>query len=59
MAVGQDITDNINAREKKNETLIKRYEKYGAEYYDSFLPLIARNLSSRKAAESHPSSAHG
>jgi hypothetical protein len=36
MAVSQDITDNLTAREKKNETLIKRYEDYGAEYYDSF-----------------------
>ena len=36
MAVSQDITGNITAREKKNEALIKRYEKYGAEYYDSF-----------------------
>jgi hypothetical protein len=36
MAVSQDITDNLTAREKKNETLIKRYENYGAEYYDSF-----------------------
>ncbi len=36
MAVSQDITDNLTSREKKNETLIKRYEKYGAEYYDSF-----------------------
>lgn len=36
MAVSQDITDNLTAREKKNEALIKRYEKYGAEYYDSF-----------------------
>lgn len=36
MAVSQDITDNLTAREKKNEALIKRYENYGAEYYDSF-----------------------
>ena len=36
MAVSQDITDNLTAREKKNETLIKRYEDYGAEYSDSF-----------------------
>ncbi len=36
MAVSQDISDNLTAREKNNETLIKRYEKYGAEYYDSF-----------------------
>lgn len=36
MAVSLDITDNLTAREKKNEALIKRYENYGAEYYDSF-----------------------
>lgn len=36
MAVSQDITDNLTAREKKNAALIKRYENYGAEYYDSF-----------------------
>ncbi len=36
MAVSRDITDNLTAREKKNEALIKRYENYGAEYYDSF-----------------------
>jgi hypothetical protein len=36
MAVSQDITDKLTAREKKNAALIKRYENYGAEYYDSF-----------------------
>ncbi len=36
MAVSQDITNNLTAREKKNAALIKRYENYGAEYYDSF-----------------------
>lgn len=36
MAVSQDITDNLTARENKNATLIKRYENYGAEYYDSY-----------------------
>lgn len=36
MAVSQDITDNLTAREKKNAALIKRYENYGEEYYDSF-----------------------
>ncbi|GEM_PF-1580687 len=36
MAVSQDITDNLTAREKKNATLIKRYENYDAEYYDSY-----------------------
>lgn len=36
MAVSQDITDKLTAREKKNAALIKRYENYGEEYYDSF-----------------------
>lgn len=36
MAVSQDITNSLTAREKKNEALIKRYENYGEEYYDSF-----------------------
>lgn len=36
MAVSQDITDKLTAREKKNAALIKRCENYGAEYYDSF-----------------------
>jgi hypothetical protein len=36
MVVSQDITDNLTEREKKNAALIKRYEKYGEEYYDSF-----------------------
>jgi hypothetical protein len=36
MAVSQDITNNLTDKEKKNAALIKRYEKYSAEYYDSF-----------------------
>lgn len=36
MAVSQDVTDNLTPIEKKNAELIKRYEKYGDEYYDSF-----------------------
>jgi hypothetical protein len=36
MAVSQDIADSLTTREKKNAALIKRYENYGAEYYDSF-----------------------
>ncbi|MFM2198412.1 MAG: hypothetical protein RLZZ505_1844 [Verrucomicrobiota bacterium] len=36
MAISQDITGSLTAREKKNAALIKRYENYGAEYYDSF-----------------------
>jgi len=36
MAVSQDITDRLTEREKKNAALIKRYENYGEEYYDSF-----------------------
>ncbi len=36
MAVSQDITNSLTDREKKNAALIKRYENYGAEYYDSF-----------------------
>ena len=36
MAVSQDITSNLTEREKKNAALIKRYEKYGEEYYDSY-----------------------
>jgi hypothetical protein len=36
MAVSQDITDNLTETERKNAELIKRYEKYSAEYYDSF-----------------------
>jgi hypothetical protein len=36
MAISQDISENLTAREKKNAALIKRYENYGAEYYDSF-----------------------
>jgi hypothetical protein len=36
MAVSQDITDSLTPMEKKNADLIKRYENYGEEYYDSF-----------------------
>ena len=36
MAVSQDVSDNLTPIEKKNAELIKRYEKYGEEYYDSF-----------------------
>ncbi|QTN34073.1 YARHG domain-containing protein [Akkermansiaceae bacterium] len=36
MAVNKDVTDKLTATEKKNAELIKRYEKYGEEYYDSF-----------------------
>ena len=36
MAVSQDITNNLTETERKNAELIKRYEKYSAEYYDSF-----------------------
>lgn len=36
MAVSQDVTDNLTPIEKKNAELIKRYEKYGEEFYDSF-----------------------
>lgn len=36
MAVSQDVTDNLTPIEKKNAELIKRYEKYGDEYYDGF-----------------------
>ncbi len=36
MAVSQDVTTNLTEREKKNAALIKRYENYGEEYYDSY-----------------------
>jgi hypothetical protein len=36
MAVSQDVSDNLTPIEKKNAELIKRYEKYGEEFYDSF-----------------------
>lgn len=36
MAVSQDVTDNLTETERKNAALIKRYEKYSEEYYDSF-----------------------
>lgn len=36
MAVSQDISDRLTDKEKKNAALIKRYENYGEEYYDSF-----------------------
>jgi hypothetical protein len=36
MAVSQDVTDNLTETERKNAELIKRYEKYSAEYYDGF-----------------------
>ncbi len=34
--VSTDVRNELTAIEKKNEVLIKRYEKYAAEYYDDF-----------------------
>lgn len=34
--VSNDVTGKLTAVEVKNEKLIKRYEAYGAEFYDSF-----------------------
>jgi hypothetical protein len=34
--VSTDVRNDLTAIEKKNEALIKRYEKYAAEYYDDF-----------------------
>jgi hypothetical protein len=36
MPMAVDITTKLTENEKKNAALIKRYEKYSAEYYDSF-----------------------
>lgn len=36
MPVAVDITNKLSKIETKNAELIKRYEKYSAEYYDSF-----------------------
>ncbi|MES2982953.1 MAG: YARHG domain-containing protein [Verrucomicrobiota bacterium] len=36
MALSQDVTSSLTEKEKKNAALIKRYENYGAEYYDSY-----------------------
>ena len=36
MPISIDVTNNLTPIEEKNAALIKRYEKYGAEHYDSF-----------------------
>ena len=36
MPVSMNVLANLTETEKKNEALIKRYEKYAAEYYDSY-----------------------
>lgn len=36
MPVVLDVKDKLTATEVKNEALIKRYENYGAKYYDRF-----------------------
>jgi hypothetical protein len=36
MPVSTDVTSKLTAVEEKNAALIKRYEKYSSEYYDSF-----------------------
>ncbi len=36
MPVSTDVRGSLTAIEKKNEVLIKRFEKYAAEYYDDF-----------------------
>ena len=36
MPIAVDVTAKLSETEKKNEALIKRYEKYAAEYYDEF-----------------------
>lgn len=36
MPMHHDVRGTLTALEKKNETLIKRYEKYNADYYDNF-----------------------
>ncbi|MBG7608980.1 MAG: YARHG domain-containing protein [Verrucomicrobia bacterium] len=36
MAISQDISDRLTEKEKKNAALIKRFENYTKEYYDSF-----------------------
>lgn len=36
MPMATNVSTRLTATEQQNETLIKRYEQYGAEYYDSF-----------------------
>jgi hypothetical protein len=36
MPVSMNVLDNLTDIEKKNQALIKRYEKYAAEYYDNY-----------------------
>jgi YARHG domain len=36
MPMSTDVRNNLTEIEKKNEALIKRYEKYAAEFYDDF-----------------------
>lgn len=36
MPVSTDVRNSLTEIEKKNEALIKRYEKYAAEFYDDF-----------------------
>lgn len=36
MPVSTDVRNQLTEIEKKNEKMIQRYEKYAAEYYDSF-----------------------
>jgi len=36
MPISTDVTSKLTTIEQKNQELIKRYEKYGADHYDSF-----------------------